>query len=149
MASATHTPTDTTEQAARLRLAVTRLARRLRQQGGTELGPASLAALASIERLGPLTPSALAEIERVQRPTAARILARLEEEALIDRAPDPTDGRCSLISISAEGRRTLKRVRSRKNAYLATRLRELPADDVATLERATEILERVLDQDPA
>ncbi len=65
---------DLTEQAARLRLAVNRMARRLRQEANTQLGPASIAALATIERSGPLTPSEVARIEGIQRPTATRIL---------------------------------------------------------------------------
>jgi hypothetical protein len=41
----------------------------------------------------------------------------------------------------------LKRVRGRKNAWLARRMKELPDDEVAALERAAEILERVLEED--
>lgn len=137
---------DPGEQAARLRLAITRTARRLRQSAGSELGPSALASLASIERLGPLTPSGLAEAEGVSRPTATRIISRLEEEGMAVRTPDPDDGRCSLISISGEGRTLLRRLRERKTAYLAKRLRELPADDVETLGRAAQILERMLEE---
>src|SRR4051812_14442655 len=113
------------ELAARLRLAVIRTARRLRQEAGTDLSPSLTAALATIERRGPLTPSGLAEIERVQRPTATRFVARLEEEGLVFRTTDPADGRVSLVSISVTGRTLLKKLRGRKNAYLARRLREL------------------------
>ena len=140
---------DLTERAARLRLAITRTARRMRQEAGTELGPSAVSALATIERVGPLTPSELAKHERIQRPTATRVLARLAEEGLVERTADPTDRRCSIVTITAEGRALLKRLRSRKNAYLARRMRKLPDDDVATLERAAEILERVLEEDSA
>ena len=54
------------ELAARLRLVVARTARRLRQEAGTDLGPAQTSALATIERHGPLAPSELAERERVE-----------------------------------------------------------------------------------
>jgi DNA-binding MarR family transcriptional regulator len=143
MTNAKVDPAETNKQAAALRLAVTRMARRLRQEGGTDLGPAALSALDSIERLGPLTPSELAEAEWVRRPTVTRILARLDNEALIDRSPDPDDGRGALISINADGRKTLRRVRTRKSAYLAKLMRDLPADDLATLARATELLEQM------
>jgi DNA-binding MarR family transcriptional regulator len=133
--------------AAQLRLAVARTNRRLRQEAGGGLSPTLTAALATVERHGPLTPSELAERERVQRPTATKLIARLEADGLVLRTGDPNDGRSSLISASAAGRRHLKESRSRKDAYLARRLRALPADDRATLERAAVLLERLLEQE--
>ncbi len=134
-------------QAARLRLAITRTARRLRQSSGSHLGASATAALATIERAGPLTPSALAEAERIKRPTSTRIVARLEEAGLVSRAPDPDDGRCSLISITRAGERELAAMRNRKDAYLAQRLEALGERDVATLRRAAAILERMLEEE--
>jgi DNA-binding MarR family transcriptional regulator len=138
-----------TDSAARLRMAIVRTARRLRQEaagaGGAELTPTAVAALASVERHGPLTPSELAEIERVKRPTATRTLRVLLEAGLVDRAPDPADGRSALLSVNAAGRERLRRLRGRKNAYLARRMRELPAADLETLDRAAAILEGILE----
>ena len=81
------------ELATRLRLAIARSARRLRQEAGTDLSPSLTAALATIERFGPLTPSELATRERVQRPTVTRLVCRQEEAELVTRAADPADGR--------------------------------------------------------
>ena len=131
--------------AARLRTAILRTARRLRQEAGVDLGPALIAALVTIERHGPLTPSELADLERVKRPTATRMVTRLEVEGLILRARDPADGRSSLVSTSSRGRELLRRMRKRRTAYLARRLRELGPDEVAALGRAAEILERLLE----
>ncbi|HYU60942.1 MAG TPA: MarR family transcriptional regulator [Solirubrobacterales bacterium] len=136
---------DIVELSARLRLAIARTARRMRQEAGTALSPSLSSALATIERHGPLTPSELADAERVQRPTATRIVGRLEREGLVDRASDPTDGRVSLVSVTAEGRALLRRLRTRKDAYLARRLRDLDAGEIETLERAAGILERLLE----
>ena len=138
--------TSLTEAAARLRMAIVRTARRLRQEAATEatgLTPTSTAALATIERHGPLTPSELAEIERVKRPTVTRTLGCLEREGLVERTRDPTDGRSSLVSVNEAGRERLRRLRGRKNAYLARRMRDLSPTEVETLERAAEILERM------
>jgi DNA-binding MarR family transcriptional regulator len=135
------------ELPARLRLAITRTARRLRQEAGTDLGPSQAAALATIERHGPLAPSELAEREGIKRPTATRILARLEQGGFAERVPDPDDGRSSILSATPEGRALLRRLRERKTAYLASRLRELPAEDVEALARATGVLERMLEDD--
>lgn len=142
------------EIAARLRLAVVRTARRLRQdayeaEGRGVLSPTLTAALATVESHGPLTPSELAERERIRRPTATRIVARLVELRLVTRTPDPADGRGFLVAPTAAGTALLKRLRKRKNAYLAKRMRALETDDVATLERAAGILERLLDDQPS
>jgi DNA-binding MarR family transcriptional regulator len=131
--------------APRLRLAITRTARRLRQEAGTDLGPSQAASLATIERHGPLAPSELARRERIKRPTATRILGHLEGAGLVERVRDPEDGRCSILSISPQGQALLRRLRARKTAYLAQRLSDLDPEDVAALERAAEVLERMLD----
>lgn len=141
-----------TDAAARLRMAIVRTGRRLRQEAAAEtsgLTPTSTAALATIERHGPLTPSELAELERVKRPTVTRTLGCLDREGLIERTPDPADGRSSLVAVNAAGRERLRRLRGRKNAYLAKRMRDLPADDIAALERAAEILEGMLESEDA
>lgn len=144
--------TSLTDTAAQLRLGVVRTARRLRQEAAAEatgLTPTSTSALATIERHGPLTPSELAQLERVQRPTVTRTLGCLEREGLVERTRDPADGRSSLVSVNAAGRERLRRLRGRKNAYLARRMREMSAEDVATLERAAEILEGMLESERA
>jgi DNA-binding MarR family transcriptional regulator len=133
------------ELPSRLRLAIARTARRLRQQAGTDLSAALTAALATVEERGPLTPSELAEAEHVKRPTATRIVHRLEGQGLVERAADPGDRRSFLIAITPDGRALLRRLRRRKNAYLARRLRELEPADVDALGRAAEVLERMLE----
>src|SRR5687767_5980028 len=100
MTTATERAETHPQLAARLRLAIGRTARRLRQEAGADLGPSQMAALATIERHGPLAPSELAKRERIRRPTVTRILGRLEEAGLIDRLRDPTDGRASILSVS-------------------------------------------------
>jgi DNA-binding MarR family transcriptional regulator len=135
--------------AVRLRLVIVRTARRLRQEAGEELSPSQAAALATIDRHGPLTPSELAARERIQRPTATRVIARLEEAGFVDRTQDPVDRRSCVVGLAPGGRELLVRVRMRKDAYLSRRLRELDADERATLDRAAAILERVLEGDGA
>ena len=140
------TPSEIREELApRLRWTITRMARRLRQESGTDLGPSQVAALATIERHGPLSPSELAELERIKRPTATRILRHLEEADLVERIKDPDDGRGSILSVTSAGRTQLRRLRERKTAYLATRLDKLDAEDRRTLERAAELLEGMLE----
>ena len=124
------------------------MARRLRQQSGTELTATLTAALATVEHRGPLTPSELAEAEHIKRPSATRIVARLEEDGLVERTDDPADGRSFLVGITSDGTRLLRSLRSRKNAYLAKRMRELDDADLEALERAAGVLERLLEEEP-
>ncbi len=138
------TDSSRTELAARLRLAITRSARRLRQEADAGLSPSLTAALATIERHGPLTPSRLAELERVQRPTATRLIAKLEQDGLVQRAAAPGDARSHLIAATPTGSKLLARVRGRKNAYLARRLQRLSDEELRTLDDAAEILECML-----
>jgi len=132
--------------AGHLRHTIVRAARRLRQEAGGELSPALTAALSTVERHGPLTPSELALRERIQRPTATRVLARLEQEGLIERTADLYDRRSSLIAVTGKGRALLAELRTRKTAFLAARLERLAPEERATLERAADILERVLER---
>jgi DNA-binding MarR family transcriptional regulator len=131
----------------RLRMVVTRLARRLRQQGEAAASPTQLAALATIERDGPLTLGALAAIERVRPPTITAAVGRLEEQGLVDRRADARDRRFAHVEITSQGRRLLAQSRSRKTAYLERQLAALTADERDTLERAAAILERVLEEE--
>jgi DNA-binding MarR family transcriptional regulator len=135
--------------ASRLRLAVARTARRLRQEAGGGLSPTLTAALASIENHGPLTPSELADRERIKRPTATRLIGTLEGAGLVTRTADISDRRSSLIAITPEGRDLMRTLRTRKDLYLAQRLRKLSDADRETLDRAADLLERLLEEDPA
>jgi DNA-binding MarR family transcriptional regulator len=136
---------DDTDLAARLRLAVTRLARRLRQQAEGEATPSQVSALASVERLGPITLGQLAAVERVQPPSMTRIVSGLEEAGFVSRQVDPKDRRVARVETTVAGQRFLERTRSRKNAYLAARVRTLDSDDRAVLARAATLLERLLE----
>ncbi len=134
------------ELASRLRLAVTRLARRLRTQLPGELSPSQLATLATVERLGPITLGELSSAERVKPPTMTKIVACLEEQGLVSRTVDQTDRRVARVEATRSGLAFLDESRQQKDAYLAQRLRSLPEEDRAVLEQAAAVLERILDE---
>jgi DNA-binding MarR family transcriptional regulator len=138
------TTSSTTDIAHRLRFAIARTARRMRQEAGAELSPSQLAALATIERHGPVTPSELATHERIQRPSVTRMLARFEEAGLVARTPDPHDGRSSLIALTPAALAMTAELRTRKTAYLARHIEDLSAEDRAVLDKAAHVLERML-----
>jgi DNA-binding MarR family transcriptional regulator len=135
-----------TNTASRLRLVVARLARLLRQQAAEgEVSFSMLSALASVERLGLASLGELAAVERVQPPSMTRIVAHLEELGLVAREADAADRRVARVRITADGTRLLDRNRKRRNAFLADRLRGLSPDDVAAVEAALPVLEKLLE----
>jgi DNA-binding MarR family transcriptional regulator len=145
---ATIDATSPSELASRLRLAITRLSRRLRQQAASgDVSPSQLATLATIERHGPLPLGELAQRERVQPPTMTRIVAALEDAALVERHADASDRRVTRIAVSPVGAKYLAKHRSRKDVFLTRRLAELSPADSATLLDALPILERLIDGD--
>lgn len=135
--------------AASLRLATTRLARRLRREADVALTPSLLSALSMVYLHGPLTLGALAELEWVTPPTVTKLVGRLEEAGLVERACDPDDRRVHRVTITGEGEALLAASRERKNAWLAERLSRLDADDLECLGRAGELIDRVLADDTA
>jgi DNA-binding MarR family transcriptional regulator len=120
----------------------------MRQEAGSGLGPTLTAALATVESWGPLTPSRIAERERIQRPSATRIVDRLAREGYVVRRPDPDDGRSCRVEITDAGRAHLDEARSRKTAYLAERIAALDPEQRALLERAADVLDGLLADDP-
>lgn len=134
------------ELTSRLRMVVTRLSRRLRQEANEGATPSQLAALATVERHGPITLGDLAAHERVRPPTMTRIVAGLEEARLVRRETDATDRRVARVTITPDGARLLARSRTRKDAFLASLLDHLEPDDLAVVEQAVPILEALVEQ---
>lgn len=127
-----------------LRIAVMRLARRLRAEKSDDtLTLTQLSALASLAKYGPLSPTALAEIERVQPPSMTRVIAHLEQLGLATRVAHPSDRRQSVIELAAAGRDRIAEDRRRSRAWLARVLADLEDEDRAALEAAVPLLERL------
>ena len=141
-------PSDTDERAdaeiaSRLRLAVTRLHRRLRQQTAGGLTPSQASALASVAQLGSPTLGSLAARESVQPPSMTRIVVALEEMGYVTRVIDPADRRVARVTLSASGRRVLDHNRSLKNAFLNQQLLRLAPEERRSLRDLTVLLERL------
>src|SRR2546429_7068462 len=133
--------------AEQLRAAITRLNRRRRQTRPVgELTQNQLSVLGSLELAGAMTPRELSDAERVQPPTMTKVLARLEERGLVQRAPHPTDGRQVLLSATEAGRGVLLEQRRMKAEWLTGRLARLSAADRDVLAQAAEILDRLARQ---
>lgn len=133
-----------------MRISVSRLARRLKVEqrlgvGGSDpvLSDIQLAALSALEHHQAMTPGELAEYEKVQPPSMTRVIAVLEERSLVQRTAHPTDRRQVILTVTAEGRALVNRVRRRKEAWLAQRLDELSDAEVEVLRAAAPILEKL------
>jgi DNA-binding MarR family transcriptional regulator len=139
-------PAVTADLAHDLRLAVMRLARRLRQQRADHgLGLGQLAAIATLDRLGPMTPGALAHHEQVRPPSMTKTLAALTEAGYVDRTQDPLDGRQVVVSLTDAAHTLLREDRRRRDEWLASLLLGLDAEQRAALAAALPLLEVLAD----
>ena len=135
---------DTTELASRLRLGVTRLARKLRQEAEPGITPSLLVALSSIDRAGAMTIGELCAVEQVQPPTMTRIVAALVDAGLVAREPDLADRRVAWVRVTPDGAKLLQRSRRRKDEYLAKHLRHLEPGELLILDEAATILDGIV-----
>jgi DNA-binding MarR family transcriptional regulator len=130
-----------------LRLAITRLARRLRQQSVGDVTASQFSALATVAKCGPMSLGELAGIERVAPPSMTRIAARIEEQGLITRTADEIDRRVARVIVTEAGLAVLDETRTRRDAYLADRLHRLSLDEQEIVARALPLLERLAAED--
>ncbi len=135
------------ELASRLRLAVMRLSRRLRQHAPGGITPSQLSALTTIVREGPITLSRLAEAEQVQPPSITRVVDVLVTDGHVTRTQSEADRRVARVEATASGRSLVDAVRRKRDAYLAQHLRTLGPEERALLARAAALLEQ-LTEDP-
>jgi DNA-binding MarR family transcriptional regulator len=132
------------ELASRLRLSINRLHRLLRQESLAGLSPAQASALGAVNRLASPTLGELAAVEQVQPPTMTKIVATLADAGMVTRITDATDRRSARVRITPDGKRTLERIRTLKNAFLTRRLAELSPDERAGAADLVALLERLV-----
>jgi DNA-binding MarR family transcriptional regulator len=139
------TSADTTTVAAALRVSIGLLVRRLRQipvEG--ELTLSETSAIARLDRGGPTTPGALARQEQISPQSMGATLGALEARGLIERAPDPADGRRAVMSITDAGRQLLRSRRTAKVQQLSRALStEFTPGELDQLAAITPLLERL------
>jgi len=128
---------------ARLRAAIARLSRLLRQQDQSGFGPTLTATLFTISNHGPLTLGDLAAREQVAPPTITRAVDKLEEHGLVERVTDTNDKRVRQVGITPAGRRHLDTARTRRTAWLVGRLEELDDTELQRLIAAVDVLEKL------
>jgi DNA-binding MarR family transcriptional regulator len=138
---------DVVAIADRLHSAAIHLLRRVRKQDvATEEAPAQLSALSVLVFGSAKTLGELAAAEQVKPPTMSRIVAGLSRRRLIEIAQDPDDARRMRIRATAKGTRLLQEGRQRRITYLASHLDQLTPEELASVGRAVEILQKLLQQ---
>lgn len=138
---------DTAELTVRLQRVLGRLARLLRREAPSALGPGALAALSTLTVAGPMRPTDLAAREGVRPPTLTRMLTVLEEGGYVERKADPADRRASLIAVTSLGKQTVMDTRSTRAGHLARHLAELSPAQRRALAGALPALEALANTD--
>ncbi len=139
---------DTTDLANRLRPVLLKLARELRREIhslGVTGGQVSL--LVQIKQSPGIGMRELAERERISVPGMSKFVARLEEAGLVRRDAVGSDKRRVGLTLTENGRRVLRSVKSKRTAWLSSRLRSLSEGELEAVDRAIEPLVRLLGQE--
>ena len=127
-----------------LRIAVMRLARRLRTERASDtLTPSQLAVLATLMREGPMCPGDLATAEKVQPPSMTRILNSLQSAEMVTKTRHPSDGRQVLYAATEPARELVTMDRERRDNWLSHRMQELTPEEREALEAAIPVLNRL------
>ena len=139
------TEIDTLSIADRLRPVLLRVGRELRREArDVGISPEQVSLLVAIKYAPDIGVRELAARERVSPPALSNHVDRLERDGLVTRTPSASDRRRVGLTLTDEGQRVLRRVRSRRTAWLATRLRALSAEELEAVEAAIEPLSRLV-----
>jgi DNA-binding MarR family transcriptional regulator len=144
MAEATRQELDAMAVADRLRPTLLQLARELRREKIGGVSPHQVGLLVSIKYAPGVTVGELATEERVSTAAMSKRVSRLERDGLVTRTQSDTDRRCVGLTLTEGGQRVLRRVRSRRTAWLASRLGTLSRAELAAVGAAVEPLTRLL-----
>jgi DNA-binding MarR family transcriptional regulator len=147
MTAATKQAVDAMAVADRLRPTLLRLGRELRREKIGGVSPHQVSLLVSIKYAPGVTVGELAADERVSTAAMSKRVSRLERDGLVARTQSEADRRCVGLTLTEEGQRTLRRVRSRRTAWLASRLGALSPAELAAVASAADPLARLVHED--
>lgn len=140
--------TDTVAIADALRPVLLRVGRELRREArAVGISPEQVSLIVAIKYQPGIGIRDLAAHERISAPALTKHIDRLERDGLVVRTPHPGDRRRIGLALTEEGQRVLRRVRSRRTAWLATRLRGLDPDELSAVEAAIGPLSRLLKEE--
>lgn len=108
------------------------------------LGFSALSVVHTLSRRGPMRLTALTATEQLTQPAITSLVQRLEEDGLVERRPDPTDGRAVLVSLTAAGADVVRSRHANRVDRLAALIAGLDADEQATVAAAMPALARII-----
>jgi DNA-binding MarR family transcriptional regulator len=143
---------DPARTAVALSTALSRLRSRLRIEGGTFETGLTITQLSTLQRLidnGPMTGAALASAEHIRPQSMWEAIALLAEEGLVERRPDPSDGRKVLVAATRKGEELVDKILTSREAWLTRALTELIDErEHRVLREAAELLNRLVEYEP-
>jgi DNA-binding MarR family transcriptional regulator len=130
-----------------LRELIGRVMRRLREEVRPgELTLSQMSAIGRLDREGPATVTTLARAEGVRPQSMGATVAALEDAGLVRGAPDPADGRQTILALTPAARAMVKANRAAREDWLARTLRaRLSPRDQEQLAAALPLLKRLID----
>jgi DNA-binding MarR family transcriptional regulator len=140
---------DAMTVADRLRPTLLRLGNELRREKIAGVSPQQVGLLVAIKYGPGVTVGELAANERVSTAAMSKRVSRLERDGLVARTKSESDRRRTGLTLTDDGQRTLRRVRSRRTAWLASRLSSLSPAELAAVGAAAEPLTRLLELEEA
>ena len=129
-----------------LRPTLLRLARELRREKIAGVSQHQVGLLVAIKYAPGITVGRLASDEHVSTAAMSKRVSRLQRDGLVARTPSEQDRRRVGLTLTDEGQRALRRVRSRRTAWLASRLGDLSPQELAAVGAAAEPLARLLEE---
>lgn len=133
--------------AAEMRTVFRKLKLRYREHGGgNDLTQSQASVLLRLEKDGAATVSSLARAEAMRPQSMSAIVAPLQEAGLVRGAPDPNDGRQTLMSLTPKCLKWLQEGRAARQDWLTTTItQKLSAQEQEKLRAALELLTRLVE----
>jgi DNA-binding MarR family transcriptional regulator len=129
-----------------LRIAVARLARRIRtERAVADVGDSQMSVIGLLASHGSLTLTELSDLDRITPPSMTRTVSQLVDDGYVARTPSPEDGRKVLLELTERGRELAAETRRRRDAWFSHRLEELTAQERTQLRDAVPVLRKLAD----
>jgi DNA-binding MarR family transcriptional regulator len=137
------------DTAARLRMAIGRLSRRLRSTAAARdagLTPTAISVLLSVARTGPTRLSELVDSEGVNPTMLSRVVATMVQDGLLERSHDEGDRRAAWVEATVAGRKLAERMRRERTDAVNVALEALSEADRRRIEKALPALEALVEE---